>query len=172
MTGQHRELKQKGCQKKKQLSISPRKGNQGDKWGTEKNLWTSVKIKLTTNKLNWLLYCWQMGSSSSSSFKLYVIYLSSLPIKLQPPCLLCSSHGLLLQVPPVNTVNFTEQVCTKNMEQFTQSYQVLWICFHFEAMFENHFFLEIIIALKFNSACTKCKGSKSFNSTKKAFVSY
>ena len=51
-------------------SISPRKGNQGDKWGTEKNLWTSVKIKLTTNKLNWLLYCWQMGSSSSSSFKL------------------------------------------------------------------------------------------------------
>ena len=35
----------------------------------------------------------------------------------------------------------TEQVCTKNMEQFTQSYQVLfWICFHFEAMFENHFF--------------------------------
>ena len=63
-------IKAEGMSEKKQLSISPRKGNQGDKWGKEKNLWTSVKIKLMTNKLNWLLYCWQMGSSSSSSFKL------------------------------------------------------------------------------------------------------
>ena len=135
-------IKTEGMSEKKQLSISPRKGNQADKWGTEKNLWTSMKIKLTTNKLNWLLYCWQMGSSSSTSFKLYVIYLSSLPIKLQPPCLLWSSHGLLLQVPPVNTVSISQNRydCTKNMEQFTQSYQVLWICFHFEAMYENHFF--------------------------------
>lgn len=67
----------------------------------------------------------------------------------------------------------TEQVCTKNMEQFTQSYQVLFeSASTLKQCLKTIFFFEIIIALKFNLACTKCKGSKSFKSTKKAFVSY
>ena len=114
---------------------------------------------------SWLCCC---SLPSVAPQQLYVIYLSSLPIKLQPPCLLCSSHGLLLQVPLVNRTGMYQ----KHGTVYPIVSSTIWICFHFEAMFENHFFFEIIIALKFNLACTKCKGSKSFKSTKKAFVSY
>ena len=120
---------------------------------------------------SWLCCC---SLPSVAPQQLYVIYLSSLPIKLQPPCLLCSSHGLLLQVPPVNTVSMSQNRYVPktwdslpNRTKYFESASTLKQC-----MKTIFFFFEIIIALKFNLACTKCKGSKSFKSTKKAFVSY